>query len=121
MNETKDITTTYKTEKDIDSRRRRRIQNVKTGGDLMMYIGSAGLLIPMIRKAKENQNGLMGICATGAGAILSVGLGNVASKIFNKTVDKVSDFWEDAKPSGPYIKKSAEKSAEKEEEEEGNG
>ena len=116
MNETKEITI-YKTERHIDSRRKKRIQNVKTGGDLMMYIGSAGLLIPMIRKAKENQNGLMGICATGAGAILSVGLGNVASKIFNKTVDKVADFWEDVKPSGPYIKK-AEKD---EEEEEGNG
>lgn len=118
MSEIKKVTTASKTEKDIDSRRKKRIQNVKAGGDLMMYIGSAGLLIPMIRKAKENQNSLMGICATGAGAILSVGLGNMASKIFNKTVDKVSDFWEDVKPNGPYIKKPQQA---EEEEEEDNG
>lgn len=94
---------TSKTDKFAEDRKRRdrRIQNVKTGGDLMMYIGSAGLLIPVIRKAKENQNPIMNICATGAGAILSVGLGNMASKLFNKTLDKVVDFWDDVKPSGP--------------------
>ena len=90
-----------------DSKRRKRIQNVKTGGDLIMYIGTAGLLIPMIRKAKENQNGIMGTCAMGAGAILSIGLGNMASKILNKTVDKVADFWDDVKPSAPAVKKEA--------------
>lgn len=64
-----------------------------------MYIGSAGLMIPMIQKAKENQNGIMGVCAGCAGAILSVGLGNLASKILNKTVDKVVDFWDEVKPN----------------------
>ena len=67
----------------------------------MMYIGSAALMLPCIKKARESQNSIMGLCATGAGAILSVGLGNAASKLFNKTVDKIADFWEDVKPSGP--------------------
>ena len=90
------------------SKRDKRIQNVKTGGDLIMYIGSAGLMIPMIQKAKENQNGIMGVCAGCAGALLSVGLGNVTSKILNRTIDKVIDFWDDVKPSGPAGDKKPE-------------
>lgn len=74
----------------------------------MMYIGSAGLLIPMIRNAKQNQNAMMGICATSAGAILSVGLGNLASKVLNKTVDKVVDFWDDVNPKPQPKKREAE-------------
>lgn len=91
-----------------DYRRRKRIQNIKTGGSLMMYIGSAGLMMPMIQKARERQNGVMGLCAAGAGVILSVGLGNVASRIFGKTVDRVVDFWDDVKPSGPAKKPAKE-------------
>ncbi len=101
MSETKSSAATPASKTDrYEARRKKRIQNVKTGGNMMMYIGSAGLMIPMIRKAKESQNGIMGVCAMGAGAILSVGLGNVASKIFNKTVDKVTEFWDDVNPHG---------------------
>lgn len=108
MSETKDNATSRTDRYEI--RRKKRIQNVKTGGDMMMYIGSAGLMIPMIRKAKESQNSLMGLCAMGAGGVLAVGLGNIASKILNKTVDKMVDFWDDVKPSGPA--ESAENKAE---------
>lgn len=105
----KDIkeTATSVTDRYVSKKREKRIQNVKTAGNLMMYIGSAGLLIPMIRNAKQNQNSIMGICATGAGAILSVGLGSVASKVLNKTVDKVVDFWDDVNPK-PVPKKKQE-------------
>lgn len=96
---------TSRTDDRYARRREKRIQNVKTGGDLMMYVGSAALMLPCIKKARENQNSIMGLCATGAGAILSVGLGSAASKLFNKTVDKIADFWEDVKPSGPAEKK----------------
>lgn len=78
-----------------------------------MYIGSAALVMPMIQKARENNNVLMGTCAIGAGAIISVGLGKIASNIFNKTVDKVSDFWDDVKPAE---KNKEENDAEKDEE-----
>ena len=57
----------------------------------------------------------MGICATCAGAVLTIGMGNVASKILEKTIDKVVDFWDDVKPSGP-AKKVEKKDAEPEEE-----
>ena len=63
-----------------------------------MYIGSAALAMPVIQKAREKNNGLMGICALGAGAIISIGVGKMASNIFNKTVDKVYDFIDDVKP-----------------------
>jgi len=93
---------------DADRRRSRRIRNIKTGGDLIMYIGSAGLMIPFIKKSQENQNGLMGACTAGAGAIIAIGLGNLTSKLLNKTVDKVVDFWDDVKPSKPAPKKEEE-------------
>ena len=98
-----------------DIRRRKRIKNIKTGGDLMMYVGSAALISPLIRKAQQEQNGVMGICATCAGAVLTIGMGNVASKILEKTVDKVVEFWDDVKPSGP-AKKTEKKEAKPEEE-----
>ena len=115
MSETKDAATPASRTDRYELKRKKRIQNVKTGGDMMMYIGSAGLIIPMIRKAKESQNSIMGTCAMGAGAVLAIGLGNVASKILNKTIDKAADFWEDVKPSGPARK------TEKKTEDEGNG
>lgn len=92
------------------ARRRKRIKNIKTGGDLMMYVGSAGLMMPVIRKAREQENGVMGICAFGAGTVLAIGLGNLASSILNKTIDKVVDFWDDVKPNGPAkkVQKKAE-------------
>ena len=65
-----------------------------------MYVGCAGLMIPQIQRSRENQNSLMGLCTVGAGAVLSVGLGSLASRIFDKTVDKIVDFWDDVKPSG---------------------
>ena len=85
MSEIKETTRTSETDR-YNARKKRRMQNIKTCGDMMMYIGAAGLMIPMIRKAKENQNSIMGVCAMGTGAVLSIGLGNVASKILNKTV-----------------------------------
>lgn len=82
-----------------------------------MYIGSAGLMIPLIRKAREQESGVMGICAAGAGTILAIGLGNVASKILEKTVDKVVDFWDDVKPSRVPVKKAAAEETEEPEQE----
>ena len=86
--------------------------------NLMMYVGSAGLMMPLIQKARNQESGVMGICAAGAGLVLAIGIGNVASNILNKTIDKVVDFWDDVKPSAP-AKKS--ESSEPEEEAEENG
>ena len=87
---TKDITEKQKREK--------LIKGIKSGGSLLMYIGSAGLMNPIIRDARQNQSGPMKICSFGAGAILSLGLGSLASKCFDKVVDKTFDFYDDVKP-----------------------
>ena len=92
--------TTERRERDNKERRSRRdtiIKNVKTGGDVIMYAGSAGLMIPAIQKAKENQNGLLGACAVGAGAVISIGLGGIASKFLHNVIDKAVSFWDDVK------------------------
>lgn len=85
----------------------------------MMYVGSAGLIMPFIQNARERQNGVMGLCSAGAGVILSIGLGNIASNILNKTIDKVVDFWDDVKPNGPAEKKSENEKAEPEDDDNG--
>lgn len=74
------------------------IKNIKTGGNLLMHVGSAGLMMPLIQKSRENQSGPMKLCSTGTGAILAVGIGSIAGKIFSKMVDKAVSFWEDVKP-----------------------
>ena len=112
-NVTESVTPISRTERYTDRyskeyRRKKRVKAVKTGGNVVMYVGSAGLMIPMIKRAQENQSGIMGLCAAGAGIVLAVGLGNVASRIFEKTVDKAIDFWDDVKPNGPANRKPSE-------------
>lgn len=80
------------------SNREKWIENIKLGGDLIMYIGSAALASSVLRKTRENQNGLMSACAVGTGAMLSIGAGKVASNILNKVVDKTVHFIDDVKP-----------------------
>lgn len=79
-------------------KRDKTIQTIKNGGSLIMYIGSAGLVSPMIQNARKEQNGAMQICTIGAGAVVSMGVGAFASSVFGKIVDKVVDFWDDVKP-----------------------
>lgn len=91
------IATPRDSSRDRRRKRDRVIQGVKTGGDLMMYAGSAGLMIPVIQKAKENQNGILGACAVGAGAVISVGVGGFACKALHKIIDKVVAFVDEVK------------------------
>lgn len=78
--------------------REKIIKYAKTGGDILMYVGSASLMIPQIQKSKETNNGILGTCGTFAGIVLSAGLGGLASGVFNTLVDKTVDFWDDVKP-----------------------
>lgn len=73
------------------------VENGKLCGDLVMYIGSAAIASTAIRKVRENNNGLMGACAIGTGAMLSVGLGQIASNILNKVIDKSVAFFSNSK------------------------
>lgn len=79
------------------------IEGIKTGGSIMMYIGSAALATSAVRKAKENNNALMSACAIGTSAMLSIGAGKVASNIFNKVVDKTVDFIDDVNTKEPKV------------------
>ena len=81
-----------------NEKRDKVVKNIKTGADLIMYIGSAAMTIPAIKKAKENSNSLMGSCAVGTGAMLSLGIGKIASNILNKAIDKTVEFIDDVKP-----------------------
>ena len=80
------------------SKRDKWVETGKLCGDLIMYIGSAAIASSAVRKVKENSNGLMGACATGTGAVLSVGAGKIASNILNKIIDKTVAFFDDVKP-----------------------
>jgi hypothetical protein len=73
-----------------------------------MYIGSAGLMTPIVRNAREQQNGPVSLCSIGAGAVISMGLGALTSKWFGKAVDKVVDFWDDVKPEKNEVSEEEE-------------
>ena len=83
------------------SSREKWVKGAKTVGDLVMYIGSAALATAAIRKAKEYNNPLMSACATGTGAMLSIGAGKMASNIFNKVVDRTVEFIDDVNVKEP--------------------
>lgn len=78
----------------------------------MMYIGCAGLMQPFIQRARQEQNGVMRVCVTGAGIVLSIGAGRLASNILEKTIDKCVSFWDDVKPNGAAEKAKKEEDAE---------
>ena len=88
-----------------EQRRKRRIRNAKVAGDTMMYIGCAGMMQPFIQRARQEQNGVMRTCITGAGIVLSLGAGRLASNILEKTIDKCVSFWDDVKPNSAPEKK----------------
>ena len=73
------------------------IKNIKTGGDLMMYIGSAGIVSNVLSKNREHKNPAMNACILGSGAIFSLGLGKLASSWFEKAVDEIVKFVDDVK------------------------
>ena len=77
--------------------REKLIKNLKTGGDLMMYIGSAGLMSSYVRKAQNQHNPAMNGCIFASGAVLSLGLGKIASKWLDKAIDDIVDFIDDVR------------------------
>ena len=74
------------------------IENIKKGGSLAIYIGTASLMKPIISKNQEERNAVGKVCAVGAGTVISCGISSYASKFFAKMVDTVVDFLDDVKP-----------------------
>ena len=73
------------------------IGNIKTGGSIVIYAGTASLMRPIIRNGNEDRNGAMKACAYGAGAVISCAVANGASKFFDKMVDEVVKFVDDVR------------------------
>lgn len=78
--------------------REKIIKNVKRGGSVMAYIGTANLIRPLVAKAREDKNGAMQICSIFGGTVLSLGIGKIATDWMNNAIDKVVEFLDDVKP-----------------------
>lgn len=74
------------------------ISNIKKGGSLAIYVGTASLMKPIISSGNENRSAVSKVCAIGTGAVISCGISSYASKFFGKMVDTVVEFIDDVKP-----------------------
>ena len=82
----------------MDEKRSKLVKNVKRGGTVMVYVGTANLVRPLINKAREDQNGAMQACAIFSGTILTLGIAKKVNEWMNTAVDKIIDFFDDVKP-----------------------
>lgn len=73
------------------------INNIKTGGSMAIYIGTASILKPLIKEHNQDRNAMTKLCSVVSGTVISCGISHVASKWFGRIVDKVSNFIDDVK------------------------
>ena len=73
------------------------VNNIKTGGSMAIYIGTASILRPIIKEHNQERNAVTKACSVVSGTVISCGISHIASKWFGKLVDKVADFIEDVK------------------------
>lgn len=73
------------------------IKNIKTGGSMAIYVGTASIIKPIIREHNKDRNAVTKVCSVFSGTVISCGISHIASKWFGKLVDKVADFIEDVK------------------------
>ena len=73
------------------------INNIKTGGSMAIYIGTASIIKPLIKEHNQDRNAMTKLCSVISGTVISCGVSHVASKWFGKIVDKVADFIDDVK------------------------
>ena len=82
----------------MEKKQSKIVRNVKRGGTVMVYVGTASLIRPFVAKAREDQNGAMQACAIFGGTILTLGIAQKANEWMNNAIDKVVDFFDDVKP-----------------------
>ncbi len=82
----------------MEENRKEMIDIVKKSGNVMVYVGTANLMRPIINKAREDQNGAMQACTILGGAVISFGIAKKASEWMNMAIDKFIDFIDDVKP-----------------------
>ena len=75
----------------------RIVKNIKNGGTLAIFVGTASLMKPIIPQNNENRNPVEKACAVASGTAISLGLANFASNFFGKIVDEVVRFIDDVK------------------------
>lgn len=73
------------------------VKNIKTGGSMAIYIGTASIIKPIINKNNHERNLLTKMCSVVSGTVISCGISHMASKWFGNIVDKVADFIDDVK------------------------
>lgn len=73
------------------------VNNIKTGGSMAIYIGTASIIKPIIKQHNEERNAMTKLCSVVSGTVISCGISHIASKWFGKIVDKVADFIDDVK------------------------
>lgn len=74
------------------------VKNIKDGGSLLIYIGTASLMKPIITRDNDERGPVGKIGALASGTVISCGIANFASKYFGKIVDEVADFVSDVMP-----------------------
>ena len=77
--------------------REKTINNIKTGGSMAIYVGTASILKPIIKERNQERNALTKVCSYISGTVISCGISHVASRWFGNIVDKVVDFIDDVK------------------------
>lgn len=73
------------------------VSNIKTGGSMAIYVGTASILKPIIKQYNQDRNAVTKMCSYVSGTVISCGISHIASQWFGKLVDKVSDFIDDVK------------------------
>ena len=73
------------------------VKNIKTGGSMAIYIGTASIIKPIIKEHNKERNTMTKACSVVSGTVISCGISHIASKWFGKIVDKVADFIDDVK------------------------
>lgn len=73
------------------------VNNIKTGGSMAIYIGTASIMKPIIKEHNQDRNPVTKLCTVVSGTVISCGISHIASQWFGKIVDKVADFVDDVK------------------------
>ena len=77
------------------------LKNIKNGGSMAIYIGTASIVKPIVKEHSEECSGLSKLCRVFTGTVVSLGVAGLASKWWTKLVDDVTDFWNDVKYPKP--------------------
>ena len=78
--------------------RKKLVRDIKTGGSMAIYIGTASILRPIVKEQNQGRNGFTKLCSIFSGTVISCGISAIASKWFGGVVDKIAEFVDDIKP-----------------------